>query len=339
MKRKRLGIGGWFGVLLGTLVVLGVDAVFGYMLYQNISALGRPTVEGKIIDSWVSRHPSRKGGPTYKARISFTYRVGDREYTGRALRMGFDFSTTESQARAEVARYPIGSMARVYYDPALPDVGAMLEPGFYPVDLVVFMLMTPFTVLMFKGWVSAVRSLRGFSVEQYFARRIRQEGSRSIARLCSSTLGAFATCAGTFSVLLAVVSMLTPSMHSSFAVMGGGLCAVIIIGVLVALRHRHNEPRFQVVIDPVHRALTYAVDGGKSAPATVSFDQVGFVDVRSVDHTVGRRLETRYRLAIDITSKSGKKQTTKTVTVWDFDDEDEAKEMKRWMSKEMRRGA
>ena len=72
---------------------------------------------------------SSTGVVNYNPEIEYTYTVNGREYTSNVIMFGGVIGGRFSKMyRRYIERYPEGSFAKVYYDPAKPE-NAVLEPG------------------------------------------------------------------------------------------------------------------------------------------------------------------------------------------------------------------
>jgi hypothetical protein len=87
-----------------------------------------PSVPGSITDSYVKISSSAKGGTTYSARISYTYSVHGKQYTGSKINFGA-LLTSLAGAQGIVDRYPVGKSLTVFYNPN-DNSAAVLEPGY-----------------------------------------------------------------------------------------------------------------------------------------------------------------------------------------------------------------
>ena len=111
------------GLLLGIIVLL-------YFVFSELAAVHHtwssrhwPHTEGKIVVSQVS------ASPEHKPQIKFSYEVENRTYTSETVWFGVDHkSFEEGPAAALVARYPVGGVVTVTYDPKHPET-AVLETG------------------------------------------------------------------------------------------------------------------------------------------------------------------------------------------------------------------
>ena len=90
-----------------------------------------PSTEGEIAHSAVlyqmDTTATTNGAPTYKADVSYRYKVNGANYSSSRISL-VDFASSTGRAQSIVGRYPDRSTVRVYYNPAnLAE--AVLEPG------------------------------------------------------------------------------------------------------------------------------------------------------------------------------------------------------------------
>ena len=130
-------IGGQFGAGLG--IVCGLLAALSLGVgITNLRAARQSeqwsTVGGEVVHSEVEEHISVRRDKndratttvTDESNIVYVYRVGGEEYRGQRVR--FDWEMDRADAEATVAKYPVGTLVTVYYDPDDPS-SAVLEPG------------------------------------------------------------------------------------------------------------------------------------------------------------------------------------------------------------------
>src|SRR5690554_1667064 len=99
--------------------------------------------------------PKNEAGDPIQLRLTYRYRVNDRQYAGRRYYFG---SLNESDPEL-LARYPAGTLQPVFYDPKSPG-RSTLQTGFHArlwfwmaTALVAFLLLWIFLVaLLVAGW-------------------------------------------------------------------------------------------------------------------------------------------------------------------------------------------
>ena len=110
------------------LVGLGVLAWGIHLTLQGLTSQNWPAAQGTIISSEIQESEDSDSGTVYGARVRYTYRVDNIDYSGSKVSF-VDISASDSSiANRVVARYPAGRSVAVYYDPAQPKT-AVLETG------------------------------------------------------------------------------------------------------------------------------------------------------------------------------------------------------------------
>ena len=117
------------GEYFGTFLFAGGFAAGVRDMVRGRRSRGWPTAPGEILHSELRSWWGRCGR-TYKAWVTYTYRVGGRLYSGdRIIHGGFTYTFWgRGVASAIVAKYPTGSSVQVRYDPASPNK-SVFEPG------------------------------------------------------------------------------------------------------------------------------------------------------------------------------------------------------------------
>jgi hypothetical protein len=88
---------------------------------------GWPMVLGRVSESRVLSSVGSEGDTTYEPRVGYAYDVGGRAYENARLTFGGQVQDgNPSGAQRTVARYPIGAIVHVFYNPANPQ-DAVLE--------------------------------------------------------------------------------------------------------------------------------------------------------------------------------------------------------------------
>jgi hypothetical protein len=115
--RPRYGLAMVLALTGMALLVLGA-----FYLYQGISSLQWPAVEGRIV------YAHARGGSHAETLLWYEYYVENRRYMASNYRNGGNVTPFLSVAESAAKRYPEGSVVRVSYNPQNPQV-ALLEPG------------------------------------------------------------------------------------------------------------------------------------------------------------------------------------------------------------------
>jgi hypothetical protein len=137
---------GWFpNAILPAMIptaILGVIFLFVFYYFMRRAAEVRrwPQATGKIVLSRVEEFTIRRDRPRHTMRgrrtlqtgympvVEYTYSVGGRDYSSRSIWPGTEVSGGRGYAERIAARYPVGKIVFVYYDPADPK-HAGLETG------------------------------------------------------------------------------------------------------------------------------------------------------------------------------------------------------------------
>lgn len=120
------------GLIMGSLLaVVGFGVAFWLgkpIRDKAVASTSWPDTEGRIIRS--SLVTARNKGKThYTADIEYEYALEGNILTGSRVWFGDDYSSSSgSEFRSAVSRYPVGRQVRVHYDPADPTT-SVLERG------------------------------------------------------------------------------------------------------------------------------------------------------------------------------------------------------------------
>ena len=100
---------------------------------QVAEASGWPATGGRIVKSGVEHYRKRVGGAQsgtlttfYEPVVEYSYRVNDHEYHSTQVCFGGKSASSQAIAEAAAARYPMGNLVLVHYDPKNPS-NAVLE--------------------------------------------------------------------------------------------------------------------------------------------------------------------------------------------------------------------
>jgi hypothetical protein len=146
------------GVLFCVLacVLLALITVFNYR--AALAAMRWPHTEARILSSVAESRrvlTHQGGGNTmivWSPVVEYSYQVNGRDHYSSRISFGADFAADRALAEKTVARYPAGSVATVYYDPANPS-SAVLEPRVafaWPTLLLVAGFFA--AAIFFSGW-------------------------------------------------------------------------------------------------------------------------------------------------------------------------------------------
>ncbi len=110
--------------------------------YKAVASKNWPVVKGTVISSNVIR-PSGKS-TKYVAEITYSYIIGNKEYTSKKLKATAARGTSE-WAKAKVEEYPANAFVSVHYNPQKPELG-IIEPGLQSDNL--WMTLAPLIAML-----------------------------------------------------------------------------------------------------------------------------------------------------------------------------------------------
>lgn len=115
---------GYYPIIVGSIALL----YSLYCLAKLISVRNWPSVEGTIIRSGKSARVT-DAGKMQDPEIAYQYTVGEKQYTARVIQAGGDLSSPHSKKETDVdkvlAKYPVGTVVDVYYNPKLPQMACL----------------------------------------------------------------------------------------------------------------------------------------------------------------------------------------------------------------------
>jgi hypothetical protein len=110
---------------------LGVLVLLFFLASWRMSrrAAGWPLVRGTVLSSGTEKIRKRHGiRSSHAPVVEYGYRVNDVDYVSRQIKLGVVLSASESHAAGVAARYPVGAVIDVHYDPANPSDAALENP-------------------------------------------------------------------------------------------------------------------------------------------------------------------------------------------------------------------
>jgi hypothetical protein len=283
----------------GALAFIGLFAAFwsvftigfGLVVLRDIvrqtRATGYPTIEGRVLESSVSRTGNRR--VAYRAVVEYEYRVDGRIFRGRAGQR-LEVSTS-GWAREQARSHPKGSTVRVSYDPANPS-SSTIEPGVRGIDLLALMFSLPFDFVMAVMWTVvwlAWRDRNGVPIAG--GAPITRSGSQVRALMPHSRpwLAAGAAAALSAVVLLVLLTIIgeLPSRDTALA------CWAVVIAVAAYFwwrrRARIASGAEDLVIDRAYATLTLPVEHGRTESQQVPLASIAGVALDEVKRPNGRR--------------------------------------------------
>jgi hypothetical protein len=126
---------GPFTILVTTLPFVIIAVIFFYIALRGRRASGItktwPTTMGRVLRSEVELRRSRSGSSGYSSSyypvVLYEYQVMGQTYQSQTLSPGMEYGLGfQGRVQARVAKYPVGGMVQVYYNPENP-AQAVLE--------------------------------------------------------------------------------------------------------------------------------------------------------------------------------------------------------------------
>lgn len=241
--------------LVWMLIVLSIDGFFVYSAYRMMDARERYLrAPGVVLQSYVESH-SDSDGTTYSPFVEYEYEVGGQTYRGDRDSM-FNFSSSSrSNARDVVDRYPAGKRVEVFYDPD-DYTESVLDLSDRSVPYFIILFLTPFHCiglgLLSSGVVNTRRWLRHKEdrpVAPYIARSDRQTMVLRDAHLSGSAVFFMVTGTCSFVAIFAIGIVTGFSLGRDAALMTVSACVGAGILVPTILRSRRAGKHDTLRID------------------------------------------------------------------------------------------
>lgn len=230
--------------LIWMLIVLGIDGFLLHSGYKMLDARERYlSVPGVVVQSRVDEQTD-SDGTTYTPFVEYEYEVGGQTYRGDRDSM-FNFSSSSrSNARDVVDRYPAGKRVEVFYDPD-DYTESVLDLSDRSVPYFMILFLTPFHCiglgLLSGGVVNTRRWIRHKEdrpVAPYIARSDRQIMVLRDAHVSGSAVFFVVTGACSFVAIFAVGFMTGFSLGRDAALMTVSACvgAGILVPTILRIR-------------------------------------------------------------------------------------------------------
>jgi len=133
-RRRKKPMGPLQAKVFAVFMLLGGSALlaFGaYRLYYGYASKKWPTTQGLVLLSHVKKgRGSKSNRTTYKAVVSYSYKVKNKTYEGSRVSFGDGASSNHKVACKLVDMFPKGKTIKVYYKPEDPE-NAVLVPGIH----------------------------------------------------------------------------------------------------------------------------------------------------------------------------------------------------------------
>lgn len=143
--------------LFWTALVAPIDVIVGVKTFRQIASAHFPSVTGRITHSELTQDFDET--IDYGVDIRYQYEVNGQSFKGHRFRYNQGGSSDSTWAEQAIARYPVGAIVPVFYNPENP-ADALLSVGVNGTDLILILFLTPFTVVMVAfgmgamGWMS-----------------------------------------------------------------------------------------------------------------------------------------------------------------------------------------
>jgi len=331
---------GWgcaiFFVLFWSSFTLGFDVIWGRGAVGQIRAVDYPTVVGLVAKSELEAHHG-KGGPSYSPKITYTYRVDGRNYTGDRYRYG-QWNGDSATARRIVDDHPAGRQVDVHYSPADP-ADSVLLAGLEGSDLFLPMFLTPFNLVMLALWCAPLASRRRQDSRVAKA-KILDDGFETRVRLVDfGPVAAGLVVAGALAFLGCFVVAIgfganpqLPVMYVAWGVIASG-------GALACLSRQRKIAggRFDLVIDGTGHHLTLPQTQGRKESVAVDVKQIAGIEVEKFTRRGSKGSTYSVYVPTLVIAESGSSGRREKLVEWS--DEARANELADWLRQRLRIGA
>jgi hypothetical protein len=267
-------------------MVLAFDGFMGHGIYKQFQAQHFLTATGTIMHSELTSSRSSKGGTSYSAHIEYSYHVDGQVFTGDQIRFGIH-SSGYASASSIVNAHPVGSEAQVYYNPADPHE-SLLEPGVKGTDLMGFIFMTPFNMVMLGLWLG----IGGWLREHWFKPvaggvKIISDGLTTRIRFPQFPAIAWGiiTTGGLGFASIFIVGI-TTNMEPSITVAVVVLAGIYLAGLVVYLwqRQKINSGIDDLILDEAARTIELPLTFDRKERITAGIDQIQSLSVEKIMH-------------------------------------------------------
>ncbi len=332
-------VAGWgcllFFALFWSSITLMFDVIWGWNVIRQVRALDYPTAVGTVTKSEVESHRGSKGGRTYSPKISYTYRVDGKNYTGDRYRYG-DYSSSGGSAQGIVNEHPVGRKIDVHYVAADP-ADSVLFAGLEGSDLFWPMFMTPFNLIMLALWYAPFWNRRRPGSRVGNA-RLYDDGFETRLRLVDfgpiafgAVVAAGLAFAGTFVVGFAFGGF-SPPLSAMYVAWG----VILGAGALACgwRQRRISEGQFDLVLENAKHRLTLPRTYGRTEPVSLDAAQVTSIEVEKVTKQGSKgRISYVYAPTLIIADSAGAERREKLV---EWSDEARANELADWLRERLR---
>lgn len=279
---KGSGILIFFGVFWSGMTLL-FDGFTIVPAVRQVWAQRFVTTPGTILSSEVTHHDD-SDGTTHGVRITYSYKVAGREYTGDRFRYDKSSSTDSAWAYHAVSEHPVGSSTTVYYDPLAPE-NAVLSTGLAGSDLFMAMFMTPFnTVMLGFWWFGWNRLIRRWRKPIAGGVKVRRALRQTRAQL--TEFSPLATTLATVALLaflsIFVICIGFGGFHPSLRVVSVTWVIILTGGVLAGIWHWKSilAGKYDLVLDDLNGSIGLPMTCGRKTRKTFPLREIhaAFVD-------------------------------------------------------------
>ncbi|HTR40764.1 MAG TPA: DUF3592 domain-containing protein [Pseudomonadales bacterium] len=274
-----------FFTLFWTAGVFFFDGVLGYKAYKQFESGSFPSVTGTVTHSAVEQRTGSKGRIYYVAVVDYEYSVNGQALYGNKLRFGMGQQAEDPEGI--VAAHPVNYPVRVFYNPKNP-VESLLYPGITGSDILMFLFLTPFNMILIGLWGGTWIWLR----ERLFKPvaggvRIIVDGMTTRVRL--PTVGAITwglATTGLLGLLSMLVLLITTRSQPSIAAVLLTTAVVYLAGggVWFWQQQKINSGIDDLVINEGSRTIDLPLTCGRKERVTVQFTEVENIWVDVVEH-------------------------------------------------------
>lgn len=244
------------------------------------------STQGTVLSSEVTHHDD-SDGTTHGVRITYSYTVAGREYTGDRFRYDKSSSSDSAWARQAVAEHQVGSTTTVYYDPLVPQ-NSVLSPGLRGSDLFMALFMTPFNVVMLGfWWLGWNRLKRKWRKPIAGGVKLRTTLRRTRARMTefSPLMSGVLTVALLSFLSIFVIGFGFGGFHPSLRVVGVTWGIVLAGGVAMGIWQWINilRGKYDLVLDEMRSSIQLPLTCGRKTRKTFGFGEVHGCYVETIE--------------------------------------------------------
>jgi len=301
-KRRQIRLGWYFIAIWGLSVGLFDGLVLWSAARQIEAGWNWTSVPGTVTSGRIVSTRSSKGGTTYRPEITFSYRVGDREFVGSDVDLGGLIGSSKKRAERIMADFPAGSNPPVFVDPRRPERSALIV-GLQPPVLRMVVFLIPFNAVLLGGMLFLLRAKR-YADDPMQRWITRDDGNRVVLRITQATPE---TLGLVTSGVLAFVGVFVlhlgfgrdPSLGTTVIVLAG----VILAGVFVFVWRKSTiaSGSFDIQIDRDLRRITPPRTRGELETPEIRFEDL----VVEIEEDAYRRVDRGHAWKLKLAGRDG----------------------------------